>query len=523
MINTMCDSRVPTIGKMPRCPAPFKMLDWIAVARHYDEVVFDFDRRGEYFPLIWIDDARRNYDQPTFGLYTVVGDPRMGPYANGGEGHEAVACIGAVIGASLVGIDKSNQHGHDYVAMCKNYFNRENGWNIVMDYTSECAKGAGGAYGGSFWYDLYPNFLFLMLADLYPIHDGFDEIIAAVADRMVGANRILAGNYNHTYFDFQSMRPVDNGRWTEPDGAAGVAWISYMAYRRLGDKRYLQTAIEAMNVLNAMKASPHYEVMLPFGAMIAARLNLEHGTSYDVAKIIEWCFDGTSTCRPGWGVLSDTWNGYDVHGLQGSLTDGGGYAFAMNTFDMVAALAPLPRYAPEFAADIAKWVLNAANASRLFYPSELPPELQTCRHHCEQTEGVIAYEGLRKYDKEGLAASDPVLAEERSPFAQGDSHNWGRKSGITFPDISHLSLYGSSHVGMLAGVINRVVPGRPLVVDCNKTDFFGDKTRPMFLAYNPWAEAVELALSEIPAAAAATLPAAASTVALEAGETVVLG
>lgn len=482
---------------MPRVPKPFRMLDWAALARRYDASVFDFERPGEYFPLIWIDDARRNFDQPTFGLYTVVGDPRMGPDVHNGEAHEAITCIAAVLGASLVGIDKSNQGGHDYVQMCANYFNRENGWNIVMDFTSDLARGGGGGYGGSFWYDLFPNVLFFALADCYPNHDGFNEIIGACADQLYAANRILDNNYAHTYFDFSSMRPVDNGRWIESDSAAGFAWLSYMAYVRLGDDRYLETAIESMNVLARMDQSPFYEVLLPFGACVAARLNAEQGTSYDVARILEWCFSGESTCRPGWGVLSDSWNGYDVHGLQGSRSDGGGYAFAMNTFDIIAALAPLPRYAPEFAADIGRWILNAANAARLFYPSELPPDLQTSHRYAELTDNVIAYEGLRKYDSEGLTTGDPKVAETRSPFAQGDSHRWGRRSKTTFPEISHLSLYGSSHVGLLASVIKRSGEGEALVVDCARTDFFGARSQRTFLVYNPWDEPLSLKLAEI--------------------------
>ena len=50
-----------------------------------------------------------------------------------------------------------------------------------------------------------------------------------------------------------------------------------------------------------------------------------------------------------------TWGGLDVGGTIGSITDGGGYAFAGNGIWSLAALAPVPRYQP-------RWVEHAAGA-----------------------------------------------------------------------------------------------------------------------------------------------------------------
>ena len=58
-------------------------------------------------------------------------------------------------------------------------------------------------------------------------------------------------------------------------------------------------------------------------------------------------------------------------GLVGSTTDGEGYAFAMNTFQWAGALTPVARYDTRYAHDIGKWMLNLANAARLFYPGSL--------------------------------------------------------------------------------------------------------------------------------------------------------
>jgi hypothetical protein len=136
---------------------------------------------------------------------------------------------------------------------------------------------------------------------------------------------------------------VFNGRWREGDAIAGVAWIEYMAWARSGERKYLDAARRAMEALDDFDRSTFYEVLLPYGVTLAARMNAEHGCDYDVTQLLNWCLDGNNACRPGWGVIAGHWNGYDVSGLQGSITDGGGYAFAMNTFERPPPH-PLPRY-----------------------------------------------------------------------------------------------------------------------------------------------------------------------------------
>eukprot|EP01043_Picozoa_sp_COSAG02_P042986 COSAG02_NODE_3704_length_6359_cov_13.349361_3_plen_111_part_00 len=43
------------------------------------------------------------------------------------------------------------------------------------------------------------------------------------------------------------------------------------------------------------------------------------------------------------------------------------YAFLGNGLWSLAALSPVPRYAPQFSRAIAKWTYNLANAARYFY------------------------------------------------------------------------------------------------------------------------------------------------------------
>ena len=239
-----CPQRaIERVGQMPNLPQPYVLRDWAKVARDYDAFAFDFRAHGEHLPLIWWDDTRHNCPIRGFGMPSYVGTPSQ----TGGDNHESINCMAAVVGASLVGLDKSRQNGHDFVLMCQRYFNRDNGLNLYMNRVVH-------GTGGSFWYETYPSILFAHLLWLYPGTGEMEKHLVASADRMHGAILALKGDkaapdFNHTAFDYSKMRPADNGRWNEPDAAAGYAWLQYMAYAKTGDEKYLQGADLCMQFL----------------------------------------------------------------------------------------------------------------------------------------------------------------------------------------------------------------------------------------------------------------------------------
>jgi hypothetical protein len=185
--------------------------------------------------------------------------------------------------------------------------------------------------------------------------------------------------------------------------------------------------------------------------------------------MMSWIFDGGSQVRDGWGVMTERWGGYDVHGLMGSVIDNGGYAFAMNTFSAFGALAPVARYDTRYARDIGKWMLNAANNSRLFYADSLPAEQLGDPQH------VIPYEGLRK------------TFNGQTPYASGDPtvYSWGN---------TDFSLYSGTYAGLLGGLIQLTNVKGILQLDCLKTDYFHNQAYPTYLYYNPYPmdQAVEI-------------------------------
>jgi len=473
---------LPRIDQMPAIPQPLKIIDWKQKTLQFDSLVFNFDNKASYGSLIWLDSSRRNIDQVTYGIYTVIGDVRQGPDHNNGEFHEALTSLGSLLSAGLMGIDKTNQHGYNYVKMSQNYFNSTTKWNIVMNNTNPAVAMAGGGYGRDWWYDVYPNVLYYGVADLFPNVENTEFIQRSIADQFYKADSTLQGNYNYSYFDYAQMKGMVNNVPLQQDAAGGHAWVLYSAYQKFGDKRYLQGAKSSTEALLSQKESRFYEIFLPFGAYTAARLNAEQGTNYDVTKLLNWTFDGCQAKdgRYGWGVIAEKWGDFDVSGMQGSITDGGGYGFFMNSVAMAWPLVPMVKYEPQYAKVIGKYMLNVVNASRLFYPDQVDAAHQWLPELKDMTSGIIGYEGVRKIDD----YNNPAL-KGISPVSTGDGPKWVAGQ----PKESMFSLYSTSIVGVFGAIVRTTDVEGILALDCNATDFYAENKFPVYLYYNPYAEA----------------------------------
>lgn len=409
---------IPRIDQMPDQPSG-PLRDWKQVARDYDTLAFDFGRTGEDLPLIWWDRTHVNLPLDTFGLPAYVGHPIQ----NGGNHYDVITCLGALLGASLSGIDKTNQQGHNWVAMAAQWFNSANGLNLYLNNNP-------GSTGQTFWYELFPNLLFFRIADRHRAIAPFEPQMRAVAEQMLRMTQALAGadadlttavpNFDHTSFNMATMQAVDNGVWKEPDGAAAVAWLLYSAYARFGDERYLTGARACLRYLDQRTKNPFYEILQPYGALVSARMNAELGDRHDSAKQLGWVFDGTNARR--WGIAAGKWGELDASGLLSSVIEQQGYAFAMNTFDTVSVLAPVIRYEPRHAEALSKWIALVAHNSRLFYPNGLPPTQQTCYDWAvkHDPQFCLAYEGLREEGLKRCRAEAETTAA--GTVGQGDYH-----------------------------------------------------------------------------------------------------
>ncbi len=467
------------IDSMPDIPVTYQMLDWKKKARDFDKFVFDWENTSKVGPLIWLDNARRNIDQPTFGLYTAVKDIRQGKNVNNGEFHESLNSLAAILGAGLVGIDKTNQDGYNYVKMAQNNFNSDTGWNIVMNNTTSSVGSKGGGYGRDWWYDVLPNALYYAVCDVFPGVDGAESIQKSIAEQFTKADSVLNGNYDYSYFDYGKMRGGINHIPFQQDVAGGHAYVLLCAYRKFGDVRYLNHSKSAIEALLSQKESRFYEALLPLGVYTAAYLNATEGANYDVQKLLNWVFDGckSPTGRTGWGIIVGKWGDYDVSGLQGSITDGGGYAFLMNSIKPAWPFVPMVKYQPQYAKAIGKWMLNNASACRLFYPGYIDEKHQWAPELKDITNNNIAYEGLRKFDDYGKESLKGV-----SPVAIGDGPKWIDGN----PTESMFSVYSSSPVGILGAIVDTTNVKGILKLDCNATDFYASRPYPVYLYYNPY-------------------------------------
>ncbi len=459
---------IPRIDLMPDFPQPYLMRDWKRVAQQYDSLVFDITLQGQYLPLVFYREQSINYPgYQSFGLHTSVGT--MFPTSG-----EAINVIPAIVGATLCGIDKSDQFDQNWALMCQEFFNRRPAENIYLNHPATSS-------GINWWYETMPNIFFMQLRYLYPEFEVFDEQLISVASQWRTALKHMGASttpwtipeMNYRAWNMSTMSPLAAGV-RQPEAAGAIAWIMYQTYRITGNAEYRIAAELALEYLNSLNSNPSYELQLPYGVYTAARMNAEYGTSFDIEKMVNWIFDRGHL--RGWGTIVGNWGGYDVSGLVGEANDqGNDYAFMMNGYQHAAALVPMLRYDKRFAKAIAKWVLNLANASRLFYPKYLPPGFQDNYAWSEMYDpnSAIGYEAMKE------------VKHGKSPYATGDAieGNWSQ---------TNLMLYSSSHVGYMAALIDTTNVEGILKIDLLVTDFYHAPAFPSWLFYNPHDEAKEV-------------------------------
>lgn len=162
--------------------------------------------------------------------------------------------------------------------------------------------------------------------------------------------------------------------------------------------------------------------------------------------------DGHNQHRTGWGMIPGgvQWGGYDVGGLIGSITDGpcllffwsrasptilyrthslaptiticvgGGYAFFGNGLWYLSALAPVPRYAPEFSRAIAIWIYNLANAMKYFFGDHPSPP---CLPHHTRKHALTLSTATNDRSPSPAGDSEVVRHTQSNPHDRWDEHD----------------------------------------------------------------------------------------------------
>ena len=464
------------------------MRDWQAVATNFDALAFNVNATGQFLPLVKLDNTPQNPQlQTSFGLAAYVGETRV--FGETGEPvHEAIASLGAVLGGTLAGIDKT-AGPHNWVSMTREYYVTRNSQNLVLN--NPFAQS-----GQTAWYDIYPNILFYNIADRYPGESYLPPILDQIDQRFYDAVNVLTAggaspNFNYTAYNFRTRQPVYNGIWREPDMGLGMAWMQHAAYWRKKDSdpalaaSHLNAVDWALKYYEQPIVNPDYEIMAPFGAYAAARMNAEHGRNYDIQKLVNWVFARSGARQTKIMISGETWGGQDAGGLMGFTVpntgaDVRGYAFSMNTFATALPMVPLARYEDRYSRAIGKWMLNAASAARMFYANAHSPQNQSSEFWTGDPNSAIAYEGLRHH-WHGVNDSEEL-------FAAGDplTYGWG--------PLTDFALYGGAYAGVFGSIIKTTNVEKILQLDLLATDSFRDAAHETFLYFNPHATTKSVAI-----------------------------
>ena len=166
---------IPRVTQMPDLPSPYLMRNWKEVALNYDQLIFSPGAVGQYFPLIHTKANGINYPE----LQPILLDTYVGS-SNSGNQAEAINIMPSLIGATLVGVDKSSQNGINWVIKSKDFFNKKNSQNVYLNGYSSTS-------GTDWWYDLMPNVFFYQLYSQYPDIPDFENQFTTVADRWLTA------------------------------------------------------------------------------------------------------------------------------------------------------------------------------------------------------------------------------------------------------------------------------------------------------------------------------------------------
>ena len=183
-------------------------------------------------------------------------------------------------------------------------------------------------------------------------------------------------------------------------------------------------------------------------------MNAQRNTDYNIDNLLGDVFNGSSIPRGGWGSIVGTWGDYNMNGLMGSTTDGGGYAFSMNTFAAGYALSSLAKYDTRYAKAMGIWYLNVSSNARYFFSGETDPSNQSAsadkaaKEFIEISKDAVPYEGIRR---------------------SGNSKNTmdRRRSHCLWWANTDLSIYSGAHIGLFASVVDKTDVDKILKINCN--------------------------------------------------------
>ncbi len=424
---------IPRVKDMPDMPivtgtGAFQIRDWKQVAYDFNELIrenTDTVWSDDYKPILQNDGITPNFLQGFTYVSSFVG--YYGNWTAASDDAGMLGFITNVIGMTLSGSNMMNYSAYDEAKMAASYFSIDKDYGVAFHSVN-------GGPEQSMWYQLVSGLLLGQMTDLYTQGRCFtmqyDESTAPLISKATGTtseysleetfkrtairwrdandalkvpnggepynyytyhwNTVSSGSTGYAVSGTSNTDPDDDDANTNmPHTAAAIGWIEYMAHIRFGSgtNNFLDAAKDAIGALNDRpeNKNPAHDILLPYGAITAARMDAEENFPSDTSKIMNWHFDtkysyeartGTTATHinNATGVAAGNgpddgaaWGDYRVDGLVGKAGEPLRKVYPLNTFMSAGVLAPVARYDQRFAPSIGKWLLNVAYNSRLFY------------------------------------------------------------------------------------------------------------------------------------------------------------
>lgn len=303
---------------MPRLPFPLAVREWRAVSRQYYTWVLDPTASGGGFPVVAVPSGQAGFT--------------MKDYVGASPSSEALACLSAVIGARLVGLDPRCLHGVNYVDRAKAWYDPALGLarNTPTDRSPVVHADI---------YGYWAAILGMELAWQYPD----DPELRREADTAPQAFLKIAhglGAPDHPQFDVLGWDFSQNAPGGRPERmnrlghAPSVAWVLMAGAARTGNLEMLRCARATMRWY--VDHPGRYEISHVMGPLTAARLNSLGGEQIDIDRVFRaWFGEGDLDHHP-WGITAGTdFQGLTADGLDSARRpDSRFYAFTMGTLQI---------------------------------------------------------------------------------------------------------------------------------------------------------------------------------------------
>lgn len=410
---------------IPYLPDHYRYIDWRQRAVEFNNFLFKTNTADIIF-----NQEEKNTGRAALGIKTYLDEGMEEP-------SQALTLIGALLSTEALDLNILNEEEiSKLMESIESYYNIENGEGTFLNYQEGNSKEM------SFWQQLYPSIVYFMLMDRYSPTVDSDAMLQNIADTWYEVVMDLGGSdgivdFGYTGYDFKNKIPFDNGKWIEPDAAAGVALLQYYAFEKFGNRKYMKAANLCMEYMDDFDRNPGYELLYLYLPYLSARLNSTGDYHFNTAKYMEFFFT-ESDYRREYGIFNDDY----ATGLIGERTQYGGSPSSFQSIIGATALVPMLKYDQRYAIEVGRYLLNVTNNLNLFYDED-----------SSDNANIVPLERVEK---------------------DGDARQ-------------RHSILSGTYLGLLATMIEPTNVEGILKVDINQNDYYVEeaKERPLYLLFNP--------------------------------------